>query len=111
VVLPANVSDHIERPGRHRARAKARGATEYAALLGFEGRPVTLRLFRPAMTVRGLVEEVGTPIQAITSRGSVTVVSQVRVRGRRAGSGTTSGPGAFGTRHLFGTQPAFGEVA
>jgi hypothetical protein len=111
VVLPANVSDQIERPGRHRSRPKGRGATEYAALLGFEGRPVTLRLFRPAMTVRGLVEEVGTPIQAITSRGSVTVVSQVRVRGRRAGSGTTSGVGTFGTYHLFGTQPNYGEVA
>jgi hypothetical protein len=47
----------------------------------------------------------------LTSRGSVTVVSQVRVRGRRAGSGTTSGIGALGTYHLLGTQPNLAEVA
>lgn len=113
VVLPVNVSDQIERRGRARSRPPGRGVREYQALLGFEGRPVLLRVYLAGqtVTVRGLVEEVATPVQALTSRGSATVISQVRVRGRRAGSGTTSGVGTYGTYHLFGTQPNYGEVA
>lgn len=114
VTLPVNVSDQIERRGMARRRVHGRGAQEYAALLAIEGRPTTLRIFTPKqeLTVRGLVEEVATPIQAITHRGSTTMISQVRIRGRRTtGSGTTSGVGTFGTYHLFGTTPTFGEIS
>lgn len=114
VTVPVNVSDQIERRGRHRARIRGRGVTEYAALTAFEGRPVTARIYLSGgetLIVRGLVEEVATPVQAVTWRGSSTVVAQVTIRGRRTGAGTTSGAGVFGTRHLFGTSPAVGEAA
>lgn len=111
IVLPVNVSDLVERPGRARVRVPGRGEREFQALMAFEGRPVTLRLFKPEMTWRGLVEEVATPVQAITSRGSTTMMAQVRVRGRRASSGVTGGVGALGTFHLLGTQPNLAEVA
>jgi hypothetical protein len=111
VELPVNVSDQIERRGRRRVRVPGRGASTYATLRGFEGRPVRLRLFKPDITILGLVEEVATPIQAITRRGSSTAISLVRVRGRETGSGETTGVGTFGTYHLFGTTPTFGEIA
>jgi hypothetical protein len=110
VELPANVSDQIERRGRRRTRIPGRGASAYNTLRGYEGRPVRLRLFKPDMTVLGLVEEVATPIQAITKRGSTTVVSLVRVRGREVSAGVTTGTGPFGTYHLFGETPTFGEM-
>lgn len=111
--IPVNVSDQVERPGRARVRVPGRGAKEYQALLGYEGRPVLANIYLPkqTLTIRGLVEEVATPIQALTSRGSVTVVSQVRIRGRRtSGSGLTSGTGAYGTYHLYGSPPTYAEI-
>lgn len=110
VTIPINVSDQIERPGRGRIRVKGRGAQEFRALLSLEGRPTTLRLYRPNLTIDGLVEEVGTPVQGLTPRGSVTVVSQVRVRGRQvSGAGSTTGAGPFGTDRSFATALGFGE--
>lgn len=112
VTLPVNVSDQIERRGMSRRRVKGRGEAEWVALQGFEGRPVVLELFKPDMTVRGLVEQVSTPVPSLSTRGSALVVSQVRIKGQKVGStGFTSGTGAFGTYHLFGTAPSFGEIA
>ncbi len=114
VLLPVNVSDVIERRGRHRTPpVRGRGAAEYAALLDVEGQPVTLALYKPALTVRGLVEEVATPVQGITGRGSVTVISQVRIRGQRMaeGVGATTSVGTYGTYRTYGSQPNYGEVA
>lgn len=109
VTLPINVSDQIERRGRRRVRVKGRGESEYAALRSLEGRPVVLRLFKPPLNIRGLVEEVATPVVAIPSRGSATLVSQVRVRGQVVGLNVTSGAGAFGTDREYGTSLAYGE--
>lgn len=109
--VPINVSDQIERPGRHRVRARGVGDAAYADLKAKEGRSTILNLYRVGERVRGLVEKVGVPIQAVTPRGSVTLYAQVTVRGRRVGSGTTTEVGTFGTSRLFGTQPNFSEVS
>ncbi|HEY7822459.1 MAG TPA: hypothetical protein VIG24_06490, partial [Acidimicrobiia bacterium] len=110
VTIPVNVSDQIERRGMSRRRIKGAGGDTYTTLLGFEGRPVTMRLFKPNMIVRGLVEEVSTPITSPGHRGSATVISQVTIRGRRIGqAGTTSGVGVFGTAHPFAEPPPFGS--
>jgi len=111
VTFPVNVSDQIERRGRRRVRVKGRGETEYAALLGIAGRPVTAQFFKPARTMRGLVEEVGVPQLAESRRGSPLLVAQVRIRGRWVSTGTTTGAGTFSTFHLFGTTPTYGEMA
>jgi len=111
ITLPINVSDQIERRGRQRIKVPGRGAIEYAALRALQGRPVTMRLYKPALSVRGLVEEVGTPIVTIPHRGSATFISQVRIRGQIVSAGVTSGAGPFGTDREFGTALTFGESA
>lgn len=108
ITLPINVSDQIERRGRRRVRVKGRGETEFAALRSLEGKPAVMRLFKPALTVRGLVEEVATPVLAMPSRGSATLVSQVRVRGRYVGAGVTTGIGSLGTDRLLGSDLVLG---
>jgi hypothetical protein len=109
VTLPINISDRIERRGRIAGRSKGLGARTFSRLKDHEGRPVLLTLYRPAESVRGLVESVGVPVSQVNSRGSVTTLAVVRVRGRRVGStGSVTGTGAFATRHLFATQPTFG---
>lgn len=111
ISLPINVSDQIERRGRRRVRVKGRGETEYAALRSLEGRPVVMRLFKPELFIRGLVEEVATPVLAIPNRGSATMVSQVRIRGQVVGLNVTSGAGAWGTDIAYATSFAYGDSA
>lgn len=109
VTFPVNVSDQIERRGRRRVRVKGRGHTEYEALRAVEGRPTTVQFFKPQITFRGLVEEVGVPILAETRRGSSTLVAQVRFRGQIVGLNITSGAGPLGTDLTLGSDLAFGE--
>lgn len=111
VTLPINVSDQIERRGRRRVRVKGRGEVEYAALRGLQGRPTTMQLFKPELIVRGLVESVATPVITIPHRGSATLVSEVRIRGRITSSSVTSGAGPFATDREYGTALAYGESA
>jgi hypothetical protein len=112
VTLPVNVSDHIERRGVARRRAPGAGDAAYRMLMSFEGKPVLLELFAPKRAVRGVLEQVGTPVSALTKRGSTTAISMARVRGKYVGvEGTTSGAGVFGTRSTFATPPAFGTPA
>lgn len=112
VTFPVNVSDQIERRGRRRVRVKGRGENEWAALQSLAGRPILAQFFSLDLTIRGLVEEVATPVLAESRRGSPLLVSQVKVRGQivsAGGGGSTTGTGAFGTDRMFGTDHAFGE--
>lgn len=109
--IPVNVSDQLERRGKARKRVKGLGERTYKALMFYEGRPVSLQLYAPELTVRGYVEYIGTPVPAQTKRGSSTWVSMVRVRGRLlALGGETFGTGAFGTSSGFATPPTFGTL-
>lgn len=109
VTFPVNCSDQIERRGRRRVRVKGRGETEWSALQSLTGRPVTARFFTLDLTIRGLVEEVATPVLAESRRGSPLLVSQVKVRGQIiSGSGTTTGTGTYATDAMFGTDSEFG---
>ena len=81
--LPVNVSDVVEPPGRRSVRVRGRGSEVYAELQAREGRPCLLRLYRPAETVRGVVQRVATPQSALTRRGGQTLFSLVTVRGQR----------------------------
>lgn len=111
VTLPINVSDQIERRGRRRIRVRGRGRREFASLRSIQGSPVVLTLYDPALTVRGLIESVGTPILSQPYRGSPLMVSEVRVRGRvSSAGGITTGSGTLGTYHLLGTEPTLGVV-
>lgn len=84
IAIPINISDQLERPNKRGIRVKGWGSQVYAALRAFEGQTVSLRLYRPDMTMRGLIESVGAPIPAVSERGSPTLYAIVKFRGREA---------------------------
>ena len=90
VTIPINLSDQIERPNRKRLRVKGLGETIYQTLKNKEGDAVTLILYEPSETIRGVVESVQYPIIEDGNLGSVTQYCMIRVRGVRAESTTTS---------------------
>ena len=104
ITLPVNISDQLERRGRHRVRVKGAGEQAYRDLKGLEGRPVLLRIYEPSEVVRGLVESVGAPVQASLRRRSNTTIALVRVRGRRSSTGALVVDGTFGAS-LWGERP------
>ncbi len=109
VTLPVNISDRVERRGRHRSTVRGRGSATYSTLKQFEGRSALLTLYRPGEMVRGLVETVGVPVVALTSRGSPTTVAVVTFRGQRVTSvASTTGVGTFATGRMFAAPPKFG---
>ena len=90
VTIPINLSDQIERPNRKRLRVTGLGETIYQTLKNKEGDAVTLILYEPSETIRGVVESVQYPIIEDGNLGSVTQYCMIRVRGVRAESTTTS---------------------
>lgn len=83
IQLPVDVGDQIERAGKRPLRTNGWGQQVAAALREREGRAVSCRVFRTGDFIRGLVESVATPVRAVTTRGTVTQVAIVTVRGRR----------------------------
>jgi hypothetical protein len=88
--LPINVSDELNIPFLRRLRAPRLGHRVYDTLRGIEGTNQEVSLFSPPETLYGYVEQVETPIPALTVQGSRTLVSMVRVRARRTGSISSS---------------------
>ena len=88
--LPVSTSDQIEIPGLRPIVAPNHGMSIYSSLRNIEGTNQSVELYSPAESIYGLVEEVATPVMALTSRGSRTLVTMVKVRGRRTGSTTTT---------------------
>jgi hypothetical protein len=97
VRMPVNVSDWIERPRRRPLRVPNWGTRVFQALLGFDGSYITLELYRPGVTIRGVVESIDNPIIAKGERGSTTTYSLVQVRGRLVNVGSASSQAANGT--------------
>lgn len=83
VTIPVNVSDQIERPGRHRLRLRNWGQQVWADLKAKEGDQAEVEIYRPAEKMRGIILSVSTPITGYTRRGSPTVFTNITVRGRR----------------------------
>jgi len=79
--LPLNVSDQIESPGRRAVSIPGRGQAIEEALRAFEGQHVLIELFRPALQVRGLVEQFEATIETIPQWGAVRRVMYARIRG------------------------------
>ena len=96
VDLPINISDQVERPGRKRIQVKNLGEAIYQELKEFEGDSVTLEIYDPAETIRGVVESVAYPIINNASIGSVTQYCTVRVKGVRAVNVTTANSNILG---------------
>ena len=93
VEMPVNISDHIERPYRKRIRVNGQGELVYQALRNKEGQNVQLEIYRPDTLLRGIIENVSSPIEEISPRGSVTVYCLVRFRGSKVIQVSTSGEG------------------
>ncbi len=99
--MPVNVSDVIERPNRRPIRVKGWGERVFSAILGYDGEPVTLVIYRPGFTVRGVLEQVDDPITTMGVRGSPTTYAMLVVRGRVSqGVTTQSGTGTLGVNEL-----------
>jgi len=89
VDMPINISDQIERPFRKALRIQGQGDLVYQALR----KNVQLEIFRPDTLLRGIIENVSSPIEEISPRGSVTMYCLVRFRGSKVVQTSTSGVG------------------
>ena len=96
VDLPVNISDQVERPGRKRIKVKNLGEAIYQELKEFEGDSVTLEIYDPSETIRGVVESVAYPVINNANIGSVTQYCTVRVKGVRAVNVTTADSNILG---------------
>jgi len=93
VEMPVNISDQIERPYRKRIKVNGQGELVYQALRNKEGQNVQLEIYRPDTLLRGIIENVSSPIEEISTRGSVTVYCLVKFRGSKVVQVSTSGEG------------------
>jgi hypothetical protein len=93
VDMPINISDQIERPFRKALRVNGQGELIYQALRNKEGQNVQLEIFRPDTLLRGIIENVSSPVEEISTRGSVTTYCLVRFRGSKVISTSSSGEG------------------
>ena len=105
VDIPVNISDQVERPNRKRIMVKNLGEAVYQELKQKEGDSVTLELYDPSETIRGVVESVAYPVINNANIGSVTQYCTIRVRGVRAAdviqsSVNTLGIGTLGVVRL-----------
>jgi len=91
--MPINISDQIERPFRKALRINGQGDLVYQALRNKEGKNVQLEIYRPDTLLRGIIENVSSPIEEISPRGSVTSYCLVRFRGSKVIQTSTSGVG------------------
>ena len=82
VKLPINVSDRIERPGKIAKNVPGIGQKIFDQIQRLEGKSVTLNVFKPEETVRGIVENVTLPVSEISKQGSTMVFCFVTVRGQ-----------------------------
>ena len=96
VDIPVNISDQVERPNRKRITVKNLGEAVYQELKQKEGDSVTLELYDPSETVRGVVESVAYPVINNANIGSVTQYCTIRVRGVRAADVIQSSVNALG---------------
>lgn len=83
VVLPVNVSDRYERPGRSSQVIPGLGQEVYDFLKDKEGTSQELELIKLGDTFRGTVSRVSQRIPGTTQRGEDTVVALVEFTGRR----------------------------
>jgi hypothetical protein len=93
VDIPVNISDQIERPFRKRLMVNGQGELVYQALRNKEGKNVQLEIYRPDTLLRGIIENVSSPIEEVSSRGSVTTYCLVRFRGSKVIQVSTAGQG------------------
>ena len=93
VDMPINISDQVERPFRKAIRINGQGDLVYQALRNKEGKNVQLEIFRPDTLLRGIIENVSSPIEEISPRGSVTMYCLVRFRGSKVIQTSSSGVG------------------
>lgn len=113
VTLPVNVGDVIQMRGHQAIKVPGLGRRIFAELYRMSDTSATLDLIDPPLRLRGTIEQVTTPVLRLGLGGSPTLVSEVVIRGT---SGSTlsligSGSGYFGSDHLFGTTPLFGQVS
>lgn len=86
VLLPVNVSDLVEVPGRMPLRIPSLGDSLHSEMLSMAGKHVELVILDPPLLFRGVVDNVEEPVGYITDRGSASVYCMLQFRGQRATS-------------------------
>lgn len=82
LTLPVNVSDQIERALRRPVRVPGWGERVLAAIRAKVGDFLTVEIYRPSLTMEGVVQRVSEPYVGRTSRGSLSLTCDVEIRGR-----------------------------
>ena len=82
VKIPVNVSDRIERPGKSPKNIPGIGKKIFDQIQRLEGKSVTLDVFKPEETVRGIVENVTLPVSEISKQGSTMIFCFLTIRGQ-----------------------------
>lgn len=103
VTLNVVCGDVVERRGRRPQRVTGLGDQVYESLKGREGTYGELELLRPRELLRGVIEQVGTRLTALTGTGAPLDVAVVKFRGRRvslAGTATSVLSGGIGQMGL-----------
>jgi len=95
-LLPINVSDSYSAPNKERKTIPGLGRRYYEEIYGRHGTSVEVELLDPKHAIHGVVEQISEVIPVMSSRGSPTHITQVKVRGRTVGvSGASDSPGTF----------------
>ena len=81
-LIPVNVSDQYESPGRSSRRVPGRGQAVYDALLQYEGESVTFGVFAMDLEIVGVVERIESTLETYPDRGSRTNVLNLYIRGK-----------------------------
>ena len=82
VKIPVNVSDRIERPGKAPKNIPGIGKKIFDQIQRLEGKSVTLDVFKPEETIRGIVENVTLPVSEISKQGSTMIFCFLTIRGQ-----------------------------
>ena len=80
-IVPVNVSDYVDAPGRRPMHLPHLGDALHSTLLELAGSAVTVTLLDPPLRMRGVVNNISEPIAYQSHRGSVTRYCMVELRG------------------------------
>lgn len=94
--VPIDISDWIEAPFRKPLRIPEWGDTIYDTLSAQQGASTVLQLLDPPTVLRGVVDNLGTPVDYVTERGSQGRYTVLMFRGSKLASEEEAASGNAG---------------
>ena len=102
--IPVNISDHIERPGRARLRARKLGNTVWHDLIALIDDTLDIEIYDPPLRITGQIRDVRHSQVAGNPRGSAQLAAMVTILGRPTSSSDVSVGG-----DLWGIAPVWAQ--